>query len=126
MSSAHSPTCGNSSLTSMPHWPYFLNVNGDRISAPVFRSVGDRAAGQRLAVILVEHRLRIEAVDLRQPAVHEEEDHALGARGVIELARVEPASCAERTGRPGDRFADEAANASMPKPLPIRHKASRA
>ena len=39
MSSAHSPTCGNSSLTSMPHLPYFLNVNGDRISAPVLRSV---------------------------------------------------------------------------------------
>ena len=39
MSSAHSPTCGKSSLTSMPPLPYFLNVNGDFISAPVLRSV---------------------------------------------------------------------------------------
>src|SRR5215813_9369319 len=37
--SAHSPTCGNSSLTSMPHSPYFLKVNCERINAPVFRSV---------------------------------------------------------------------------------------
>ncbi len=35
---------------------------------------GDAAAGQRLPVILVEHRLGIEAVHLRQPAVHEQED----------------------------------------------------
>ncbi len=39
MSSAHPPTCGNSSLTSMPALPYFLNVNGERMSAPVLRSV---------------------------------------------------------------------------------------
>src|SRR6185436_20284270 len=49
-----------------------------------------------------------EAVDLRQPAVHEQEDHALGARGMIELARVEPAVLPERAGGPGDRLADEA------------------
>ena len=29
----------NSSLTSMPLWPYFWNLNGDRIAAPVLRSV---------------------------------------------------------------------------------------
>ena len=81
MSSAHSPTCGNSSLTSMPALPYFLNANGERISAPVLRSVATRAAGQRLAVVLVEHRLGIEAVDLRQAAVHEQEDDALGRAG---------------------------------------------
>src|SRR5882724_11504104 len=39
MSSTHSPTCGNSSLTSMPLFPYFLNWNGDFISVPVLRSV---------------------------------------------------------------------------------------
>ena len=39
MSSAQAPTFGNSSLTSMPHWPYFLNVNGDFMSTPVLRSV---------------------------------------------------------------------------------------
>ncbi len=39
MSSAQPPTCGNSSLTSRPLWPYFLNVNGDFISEPVLRSV---------------------------------------------------------------------------------------
>src|SRR6266404_1639056 len=38
MSSMHSPTCGKSSLTSMPLLPYFLKVKGDFISPPVFRS----------------------------------------------------------------------------------------
>ena len=29
MSSMHSPTWANRSLTSMPLWPYFLNENGE-------------------------------------------------------------------------------------------------
>ncbi len=34
-------TCGKSSLTSIPDWPYFLNANGDAsAAAPVLRSVG--------------------------------------------------------------------------------------
>ena len=45
MSSAHSPTCGNSSLTSIPALPYFLNANGERISAPVLRSVATEPPG---------------------------------------------------------------------------------
>ena len=41
MSSMHlGRTCANSSLTSMPLWPYFLNLNGDANAAPVLRSVG--------------------------------------------------------------------------------------
>ena len=88
MSSAHSPTCGKSSLTSIPLSPYFLNVNGDFSSVPVFRSVATVAARQRLPVVLVEHRLRIEAVDLREPAVHVQKDDALGARRVVERARA--------------------------------------
>src|SRR5262249_39708219 len=65
------------------------------------------SAGQRLAVVLVEQRLGVEAVDLREPPVHEEEDDALGARGMIQLPRAERAIlvcyiCAR------DRFADEA------------------
>src|SRR5439155_18227595 len=39
MSSMHSPTCGKSSLTSMPDCPYFWNLNGDGKAAPVLRSV---------------------------------------------------------------------------------------
>src|SRR6266436_920403 len=46
MSSAHAPTFGNSSLTSMPHFPYFWKVNGDRISAPVLRSVATAPPGR--------------------------------------------------------------------------------
>jgi hypothetical protein len=45
MSSAISPTCGNNSLTSMPHCPYFLNANGERSSVPVFRSVATMPPG---------------------------------------------------------------------------------
>src|SRR5688572_11425637 len=39
ISSIDSATCGKSSLTSIPLWPYFLNANGDLNAAPVFRSV---------------------------------------------------------------------------------------
>src|ERR1700682_4863784 len=38
------------------------------------------AARHRLPVILGQCRLGIEAVDLRQAAIHEEKDHVLGAR----------------------------------------------
>jgi hypothetical protein len=51
----------------------------------------DRSARQRLPVVLVEHRLRIEAVDLRQAAVHEQEDDSFRACGVVELARIDGA-----------------------------------
>src|SRR5205814_8478826 len=64
----------------------------------------DRAARQRLPVVLVEHRLRIEAVDLREAAVHEEEDHALRARRMIEPARIERAVLLNRARRASDRF----------------------
>ena len=89
----------------MPHWPYFLNVNGDFISAPVLRSVAMLAARQRLAVVLVEHRLGIEAVHLRQAAVHEQEDDVLGARGMIERPRRRRWSA---SGPQLERLADQA------------------
>ena len=49
----HSATCGNSSLTSMPLWPYFWNLNGDRNAAPVLRSVLQIASGSFLPCHLV-------------------------------------------------------------------------
>ena len=87
MSSTHSPTCGNSSLTSMPLWPYFLNVNGDVISAPVLRSVATVPPGSGWPSYLSSIGFGVEGVDLRQAAVHEQEDDALGPRRMIELAR---------------------------------------
>ena len=41
------------------------------------------AAGQRLAVILVQQRLGIERVDLRRPAVHEQVHDLLGLAGKV-------------------------------------------
>ena len=37
--SADSATCGKSSLTSIPLWPYFWKENGEGNAAPVLRSV---------------------------------------------------------------------------------------
>ena len=42
---------------------------------------------QRLAVITVEQGLRIEGIQMRRPAVHEHEDHALGAGREMRLLR---------------------------------------
>jgi hypothetical protein len=39
---------------------------------------------KRLPVVLVEHRFRIEAVDLRQATVHEQENDGLGLRRVVQ------------------------------------------
>ena len=39
ISSIMEPTCGNSSLTSMPLCPYFWNLKGEGKAAPVLRSV---------------------------------------------------------------------------------------
>ena len=108
MSSAQPPTCGNSSLTSMPDWPYFLNVNGERIKRAGLPLGRDRPAGQRLAVILVEHRLGIEAVHLREPAVHEQEDDVLRLRRVVQPAVGEWRLLRRKRRRDVQRFADHA------------------
>src|ERR1700736_1558340 len=52
MSSMHSAVLANSSLTSMPLWPYFLKANGDPNPAPVLRSVG-RLDGKGLPAYFV-------------------------------------------------------------------------
>src|ERR1700730_16684162 len=38
-SSMHSPSLGKISLTSIPLWPHFLNLNGEANRLPVLRSV---------------------------------------------------------------------------------------
>ena len=40
-----------------------------------------------LAVVLVEHRLWVKRIDLRRPAVHVEEQHMLGLRGMMRPKR---------------------------------------
>src|SRR5436190_3070051 len=54
------------------------------------------------AVVFVESRLRVEGVHLRPTAVHEKEDHALGASGEMRrLGLQRPVSCrAERVRKP--------------------------
>jgi hypothetical protein len=50
--------------------------------APLSR---DRSAGQRLTVVLVEHRLGIEAVDVRASTVHEQKNHTLDPLRMIQF-----------------------------------------
>ena len=73
------PTCGNRSLTGMPLWPYWRNFHG-RLEhvADVVELRGLDLHLDRLAVLAVEPRLGIERIDLRRPAVHEQEDDVLG------------------------------------------------
>ncbi len=79
MSSTTVLRCGHSSLSSRPLLPCLLNLNGDIIRLPVLRWVQDLAAGQRLAVVFLEHRLVVERVDVRHAAVHQQEDDPLRA-----------------------------------------------
>ena len=48
--------------------------------------VGERRLGDRLAGVLVEHRLGIEAFHVADAAVHEQPDHALGLGREMRLA----------------------------------------
>ena len=82
------------------------------------RAVGlDLRPGQRLAVVLDQHRLRIERIDVRHAAVQEQKDDALALwRGNAEpSARADPRSCACSTS----------ISPSVPKPPPIVRRASR-
>ena len=91
-SSTHCATCGNSSLTGRPLWPYCLNFHGDFSSLPGLGELHARLReGVRLAVVALEQRLGVERVDVRRPALHEEEDDALRPR-----ARNAAASAASR------------------------------
>ena len=114
----------NSSLTSMPLWPYFWN--GTASAAP--RRSCARCAGwarQRLAVVLVEQRLGVERVDVRRPAVHEQVDDPLGLAGEVRRLRGQRVDVGR--GRPG-RGPSEPSSASTPArpsmPSPCRRGSS--
>ena len=102
MSSMCLAVLANSSLTSSPLWPYFLNLNGDGKAAPVRRSVRRFAVGSGLPAYFAERRLRVERIDLARPAVGEDVDDALGlGREVRLLGR-------ERVGRGDWRGGEQA------------------
>ena len=82
MSSMCSAVLANSSLTSMPLWPYLWNLNGEGNAAPVLRSVV-RFCGAGLPGVLLQGGLGVEGVDLRRPAVEEEVDDPFGPRGEV-------------------------------------------
>ena len=73
-----SPSLAKISLISMP----LLSVLAERerrLEQIAGLALGlEVPAGQRLAVELVEHRLGVEGVDLRRPAVEEKEDDVFG------------------------------------------------
>ena len=68
----------------------------------------DVTAGHRLAVVLLERRLRIEGVDGGQSAVHEEEDDALDSLRMIELGDAQAAIGERDRSRAGQRLAEHA------------------
>ena len=125
MSSMCAAVFANSSLTSMPRLPYCWNVNGDRIAAPVLRSVRRLPVGQRLAVVLVEQRLGVERIDLRRPAVHEQVDDVLRLRREVRRLRRERIERAGASHRRRASSASTPARASMPRPVPQRASISR-
>ena len=64
---------------------------------------GHRIARQRLPVVLRQHRLGVEAVDLRQTAVHEQEDDVFRAGRVMQsLGELRRAGLALREARGGE------------------------
>ena len=93
MSSTCDATCGNSSDTSIPLCPYFLNENGLGISGPGCPCRTTRSPAlpvERLAGVLRQRRLGIERVHVADAAAHEQRDHApsRAARNAAASART--------------------------------------
>ena len=72
------------------------------------------AGGHRLAVILGQHRLRIERVHLRRSAIQEQKDDVLGLRREVRRFGRE-----RRRALPLVAPHQVAPNPSMPKPVPM-------
>ena len=90
-SSTTPPTCSNSSLTILPHSPRGRNLYGEASTLRLPTC---------LVVVLLELRLVVERVEVREPARHEEDDQVLGLRR--EVARPGRERVA-RVRRGGDR-----------------------
>ena len=122
----------NSSLTSMPLWPYFLNANGEPSAAPVLRSVRRFGLGSGLPWYFVEHRLGVEGIDVRRSAVHEQVDDLPGLAGELGRPRSQrterPGRC-RRSGARGGNGPSDRSSASTParpiSPNPMPHRPSR-
>ena len=89
MSSTFFATCGNSSDTSIPHWPYFLNDHGDGIRPP---GCPCETTTSPLPVIaspcrFSKLRLRIERIHLAHAAVAEDRDHRFRFRREVRRLR---------------------------------------
>ena len=134
MSSMHSAVLANSSLTSMPLWPYFWNANGDPKPAPVLRSVrSDSVAGSDLPAYFESAGLGSNVSTCDGPPFMN--------RWITRFAR--PGNCGSRAlsgfspraGPAEGEGAGDAASrpesarrlpsASAPKPIPARQSASR-
>ena len=126
MSSMCSAVLANSSLTSIPLWPYFWNLNGEGNAAPVLRSVR-QVLGQRLAGVLRQRGLGVERVDVRRAAVEEEMDDPLRlAREVRRLRAPGLAGAPSGAGASVALVAEQAAQAQRDRgPAPSAGAASR-
>ena len=96
MSSITLPTLAKNSLTSMPLWPYFWNLNGEGNAAPVLRSVRQVGSRQRLAVRTRRAGLGVERIDVRAAAVSEDVDDVLRLGGKVRLLGRERRDVARR------------------------------
>ena len=62
----------------MPLWPYLRNLNGEPHRRAGLAFGAEVRLGSGLPWYFVEHRLGVERVDVRRPAVHEQVDDLLG------------------------------------------------
>ena len=96
MSSAMPPMCGKKLLIDCCDWPNLLNLAcGPKHKQLLALQLRDRLAlgerlGHRLAVHRGELRLFVEQFQVRRPARHAQEDHALGL--LHEVQRIHDAA----------------------------------
>ena len=124
MSSIDSAVWRKRSLTSMPLWPYLLELErrGERGAGLALGRQRCRRAAAWPAYF-VEHRLGVERIDVRRAAVHEDVDDALGFGGEVGRVRaaVDRSTAAVAFWAPMIR----SPSASAPKPMPQRWSSSR-
>ncbi len=123
-SSICSPTCENSSLTSMPLAPYFWNLNGEGNAAPVLRSVIRLPVGSSLPAYFASAGLGSKVSTCEGPP--------LANKWITRLARGRkcgsPRRCSSRTAGSACAAVSATANcakANDPIPRPLRTSISR-
>ena len=122
MSSATLPTLGHSSLSSVPHWPNFWNLNGDIIKFPVLRCVRTCGPGMGLPLYFSSMGLGSNVSTCETPPFMKRKITRFAFGLKCSSLRTPPVSVGAASASEALSMLD---SATMPNPPPMRARAWR-